>query len=109
MGQNDEPRGRRPSPVQVEAPPEVEEAIRQRGGLVFVWPRHHPGRMGGITTLRTSTDPPPEALEYHRIDVGRFLLFLSPRFQRLPSRLELGLRGRRRRIEAYWDGCAFAV
>jgi hypothetical protein len=94
----------------VEATPEVEREVRRRGGLLFVWPKHHGGRFGGVTLLRTSTVPPAEALEYRRVRVGRILVFLSPRLRRLPSKLELALTGwRRRRIAAYWDGCAFAM
>jgi hypothetical protein len=40
--------------------------------------------------------------------VGRILVFLSPQLRRLPKRLDLDARGRRRKIKAYWDGCEFA-
>jgi hypothetical protein len=89
------------------ATPEVEREVRRRGGLLFVWPSSH---RGGLTLLRTSTDPPEEALEYRRVDTGRMLVFLSPRLRRLPSKLEFAVKGwRRKRIAAYWDGCAFAI
>ena len=92
--------------VDVVATPEVARAVRERGGLLFVWPSSH----RGLTLLRTSTEPPEGALDYLRIDAGRFLVFISPRLRRLPARIELAVRGwRRTRIAAYWDGCAFAA
>jgi hypothetical protein len=96
--------------LRIVASPEVAREISRRGGLLFVWPRHHGGRFGGVTLLKTSTEPPEEALDYRRIKVGRILVFLSPRLERLPSKLEIALTGwRRKRIAAYWDGCAFAI
>ena len=65
----------------------------------------------GSGTSRPVPPPgvPPDALDYRRIEVGRILVFLSPRMRRLPNRLDLDARGRRRQIKAYWDGCEYAA
>ena len=96
-------------PVEIVPTPEAETAIRDRGGLLFIWPKVLRGLMANMTLLRASTDVPDDALEYRRIEVGRILVFLSPRIRRLPKRLDLDARGRRRRIKAYWDGCEYAA
>jgi hypothetical protein len=94
----------------IEATPEGEREVRRRGGLLFVWPKHHGGRFGGVTCCGPPRISQPRLLEYRRVRVGRILVLLSPRLRRLPSKLELALTGwRRRRIAAYWDGCAFAM
>ena len=96
-------------PVEIVPTPEAETAIRERGGLLFVWPKVMRGLMGNMIVLRASTEVPPDALDYRRIEVGRILVFLSPRMRRLPNRLDLDARGRRRQIKAYWDGCEYAA
>jgi hypothetical protein len=97
----------RPSgPVEIVPTPEAETVIRERGGLLFIRPKVMRGNM---TLLHASTDVPADALGYLRIEVGRILVFLSPRLRRLAARLDLDARGRERRIRAYWDGCEFAI
>ena len=64
---------------------------------------------GGIATLETSTEPPPDALEWRRFEARSLLVFV-PRAMRLPRTLHLRLRGRfRRRVTALWNGCVFVL
>ena len=77
--------------------------------MLFVWARRFGSFPGGLTMLETTTDPPPDALEWRRIEMRDFLLFV-PRKMRLPDELHLRLRGRfRRRIDALWNGCIYVV
>jgi hypothetical protein len=93
----------------IELTPEVRSYVRERGGLLFVRARRFGSVLGGLTLLETSTEPPPDALEWRRIVVRDMLVFV-PRAMRLPDRLQLRLRGRlRRRVEALWNGCAYVV
>ncbi len=64
---------------------------------------------GGVWTLATSTDLPADALDYRRFEGRGFLVFFHPAW-RPPHDLVLEVRGRvRRRLEAFWNGCAFVV
>ncbi|HYV02227.1 MAG TPA: hypothetical protein VEM93_07845 [Actinomycetota bacterium] len=104
-------RGNPPIEMQIVASPEVAEYVQEHGGLLFVRTRIH-GRHTRvpITVLEASTEPPPDALEYQRVQAGRFLLFLDPTLRRFPRELHLTVRGWfRRGIRAYWDGCAFVL
>jgi|tagenome__1003787_1003787.scaffolds.fasta_scaffold19875660_1 hypothetical protein len=96
-------------PVEIVPTPEAQTVIGERGGLLFIRPKVMRGLMGNMTVLRTSTEVPPDALDYRRVEVGGILVFLSPRMRRLPKRLDLDARGRRRQIRAYWDGCEYAA
>jgi hypothetical protein len=97
--------------VWVAASPESRAFIGERGGQLFVWPDVHRCCRGTLTLLSTSTDPPPRALEFTKVDAAGFTLFLHPSMRRLPEEMELSLRGRgrRRHVEAYWDGCIYAI
>ena len=86
--------------------PEARSLIHEKGGLLFVWITNAAGR---VRILRTSTEPPPDALEWKRVETKGFLLFLHPRMS-LPRELHIEARGAvRRRIEAFWNGCAYVI
>ena len=58
-----------------------------------------------LTMLEATTEPPPDALDWRRIEAPGFLLFV-PKAMRLPESLQLRVRGLfRRRVDALWDGC----
>lgn len=89
--------------------PEVDELVRERGGRLFVWvdPRRCCG--GGVTFLSTASAPPEGGHAFRHVDADGFDLFFDPGRSEPPSELLLDVRGRRRkRVEAYWNGCVFA-
>lgn len=93
----------------IEATAEASSFVEEHGGMLFVWARRFGSFPGGLTMLETTTEPPPDALEWRRIEMRGFLLFV-PRKMRLPDELRLQLRGRfRRRIDALWNGCIYVV
>jgi len=97
------------SGMRILATPEARTFIRERGGLLFVRPVRHGGFRAILTTLRASTEPPADALDYQRFETKGFLLFLPPRIKP-PFELHVEVRGRlRRRVEAFWNGCAFVL
>jgi hypothetical protein len=95
--------------MKVLASPEARSYIRERGGLLFVWVTTRAHLRGAFRILRTSTEPPPDALDWQRVETKGFLLFLPPGL-RPPSELHVEVRGWvRRRVEAFWEGCVFVV
>ena len=90
--------------MRVLATAEARSLIKDRGGLLFV-----SARAGLVRLLRTSTKPPPDALDWQRIETKGFLVFLPPNV-RPPRELHLEVRGRlHRRVDALWNGCAFMI
>jgi hypothetical protein len=90
--------------------PETVAFIRDGGGLLFVWPRWSHGPRCPLTMLRASLDPPSRALEFRRIALPGFLLFLHPDLRSLPEELWVEVRGRRfPHVNAYWDGLAYVA
>ena len=91
------------------AEPSVAEAIRERGGKVFVRTDRHRCCGGGITYLVTTSEREPDH-DYRRFDAEGFELFLDAGGRVPPDELHLVVRGRRRkRVEAYWNGCVYAI
>ena len=83
-------------------------AIQGHGGRLFVWPRKA-RCCGGTTTLGASFDP-PAGREFRRIkETAEFELYLPSALARLPDELEIDLSRFPRRVQAYWDGCAWVV
>ena len=90
--------------MRIFATPEARALIHEKGGLLFVW-----ATAGVVRFLKTSTEPPPDALGWQRIECKGVIVFLPPR-HRLPRELHLEVKGRvRRRVEAFWNGCAYVV
>jgi hypothetical protein len=94
--------------MRVEATPDAKKLIRARGGLLFVWIE---AGMRGIRYLRTSTEPPEDALEWDRIETDDGFIVFTPPQMRKPRQLVLDVRGflTKLRVDAFWNGCAFVV
>lgn len=96
--------------MRIVAPPDVRSHVIERGGLLFVRVRRAAGvHAGGMATLETTTEPPPDALEWRRFEAPGMLVFV-PCAMRLPRTLHLRLKGRfRRRVAALWNGCTYVI
>lgn len=93
--------------MRILASPEARAMIAERGGLLFVWIN---GRLRGIRTLETSTEPPEDALAWRRVETKGFLVFLPPWMKQQPRELHIEVIGRfRRRLAAFWNGCAYVI
>jgi hypothetical protein len=82
--------------------------IEEKGGRLYVWPKR--GRCsGGVTTLASATAPPAD--KHFRLveSDSRFELYLPASLTRTPDELQIELRRFPRRIDAYWNGCAWVV
>ncbi|HXY79866.1 MAG TPA: hypothetical protein VEH55_00735 [Gaiellaceae bacterium] len=80
--------------------------IAARGGRLYV--RLKRGRCCGRPTTLVTASEPAAGVEFRRVDGAHgFDLFVPAQLGRLPDELHVDLV--RRRVEAYWDGCAWVV
>jgi hypothetical protein len=92
--------------MRVIAPDPAVQLIEQRGGRLFVWPTRS-RCCGALARLESSTEPPPNRV-FRQVDAGSaFELFLPERLVSLPEELHVAIRRFPRRVEAYWNGCAW--
>src|ERR1700728_1401539 len=85
--------------------------IAAAGGRLWVWAaRPRMCCAGAPAYMHAATGAPPDRSGFTRIPVaGLELWFRAPAGPRARG-LEVGRRGKRRpRVEAYWDGCLFAL
>jgi hypothetical protein len=88
---------------------EVVSLVRERGGRLYVWTEARRCCGGGMKYLSTGTEP-ARGREFRRVDVDGFALLFDAGRMGPPDELVLDVRGRRRkRVEAYWNGCVFAM
>jgi hypothetical protein len=95
--------------MRIVSTPEVRSLIRDNGGMLFVRLSPLASVRGAMRRVLTSTSLPEDALDYQRFETKGFLLFLAPGI-RPPRELHLRMVGRiRRRLRAFWNGCAFVM
>ena len=93
--------------MRVVASPEVRQIVREGGGRLFVWAKTS-RCCGAITYLKASLEAPER--EFRRVEAEGMEVYLAAGIRELPEELHVEARGRRRRrLEAYWDGCAYVV
>lgn len=98
----------RGAPMKVVASPGARAALRERGGVLYLWTSAHGCCVGGITLLEADTRPPASGPHrFERIAARGFDLFLDLGARKPPEELVLELRGRRKRIAAFWNGQAW--
>ena len=92
-------------PLTVVAPDEVRAYLRERGGRLYVWTSAHWECQHRVATLEADTDRPPHGdAHFERVYAGDFDVFLDMGSRRRPEMLELALKGRRKKVTAYWNG-----
>lgn len=84
------------------------ELIKEQGGRLYV--RLKKARCcGAVTTLVTSSTPPP-GVEFNLVSGGDAIeVFLPANLGRLPDELHVDVHRFPRRVEAYWNGCAWVT
>jgi hypothetical protein len=91
--------------MRITAAPGVGDAVRERGGCLYVWTRVHACCAGKTTRLETATERPAgRRRRFRELDAGGFDLLLDLGTAPIPETLVLELRGRRGRIVAFWNG-----
>jgi hypothetical protein len=94
--------------VRVVASEPAAELIEERGGRLFVWLKTD--RCCGAGVRLVSASEPPRGRTFRRVEgCERFELYLPERLGRTPSELHLEVRRFPRRVEAYWNGCAWVA
>jgi hypothetical protein len=82
--------------------------IDEQGGRLYVWVKQS-RCCGGLRTLAAATER-PAAIDFRRADdAAGFELFLPRRLAAPPDELHLELKRFPRRVEAFWDGCAWVT
>ena len=94
--------------MRITAADAVKRFVRERGGRLYVWTSTHRCCSGPLTLLETGAERPPGAARrFREIDGGGFELLLDMGAQRPPEELVLELRGRRKKIAAFWNDQAW--
>ena len=97
--------------VQVELSAEAASFVQARGGRLWVWAAYPRMCCAGTPAyMHAATQPPAGLTGFTRLPVAELEVWFRVPAGAPPDVLEIGLRGRRRpRVEAYWDGCLFAL
>ena len=97
--------------MRVEASPEAAGFVDAHGGRLWVWAAHPRMCCAGTPAyMHAATEAPAALSGFTRVPAAGLELWFRAPGGILPDVLEIGLRGRRRpRVEAYWDGCLFAL
>lgn len=90
--------------MELVAAPGVVEAIRERGGQLYVWPRKA-RCCGQAITLEAATERPDKV--FRQVEVEDIDLYLTVGMA-LPESLHVEM-GRRGRIRAFWNGLAWVA
>ena len=91
--------------MEVTATPEAVALVRERGGRLYVWRTPRARCCSGMTFLKTAGKR-PRGIEFKRYPFEPFELHLA--HMAAPPAV-LGLDARGKRVEAYWDGCAWVI
>jgi hypothetical protein len=97
--------------VRVDASPEAAEFVRRQGGQLWVWvARPWACCWGTPAYMHAATTPPGDVSDFSPVPTtGMDVWFRAPA-GREPDVLEIGMRGKRHpHVEAYWDGCVYAL
>lgn len=97
--------------MRVDVSPEAEEFVRGQGGKLWVWAVHPWGCCSGTPAyLHAATTAADDVSGFIPVATASLdIWFRAPAGQQ-PDVLEIGMHGKRhRRVEAYWDGCLFAL
>ena len=82
------------------------DLIEERGGRLYVWLKR--GHCCGATTTLATSSERPEGTEFSRAAGDhRFELYVPAALPRLPDELQLDVGRFPRRVEAFWNGCAW--
>jgi hypothetical protein len=96
--------------VRIVAETKAREYVAAQGGVVTVAARSQRCCTGALTTLVVVTAAPPDPSRFERFEDDGLAVFYSSARGAHPDELVLKLKGTRRpRLEALWDGCAYAI
>ena len=94
--------------MRIRAAEDVAAAVRERGGRLYVWASAHRCCSGPLVYLEAGAEPPKgRERPFRAYDAGGYEVLLDMDGQRLPDELVLELRGRRRKVVAFWNDQAW--
>jgi hypothetical protein len=95
--------------MRVLASPEATALVREQGGHLYVWPKRL-RCCRGVIFLESATTEPVRGVTFRFVAAEPFAVLFPEGIVRLPDELHVEVHGRRRRrLEAYWDGCAYVI
>ena len=93
--------------MQVKASSEAIALVQTEGGKLYVRAKRARCCHGSLTFLEASSEPGERS--FRRVAATEIELYLAEGL-REPDELELDVGGlRRKRVHAYWNGCAYVV
>ena len=82
--------------------------VARGGGRLYVWTSEHRCCTGPLVLLESGSEPPKgEARDFRAHDGGGYEVLLDMGARRQPDELVLELRGRRRKVVAFWNDQAW--
>jgi hypothetical protein len=82
--------------------------VEADGGRLYVWLKQ--SRCCGAAIRLASSSAPPTGRRFRRVTgFDRFELYVPETLDRLPDELHVESKRFPRRVEAYWNGCAWVV
>lgn len=97
--------------MRVEVSPEAAGQVLAAGGALWVWAAYPKRCCSGVPAyMHASTTMPKTGLPFRRVPHPDIEIWFRAPGGQEPDLLEVGMRGRRNpKVEAYWDGCLFAL
>ena len=97
--------------MRVDVSAEAGQFVRRRGGRLWVWAAHPRVCCWGTPAYMHAATVLPAGLSgFSPAHADGLEVWFRAAAGRMPDVLEIGVRGRRHpRVEAYWDGCYFAL
>jgi hypothetical protein len=96
--------------MEVVVSPEAREFVSTHGGAVYVRSHRHRCCSGPLTLLDVTTEAPADAGGFAPVEAGDLTVRYDGDPADGPHQLTIELHGIvRRRLMAYWDGCAFRL
>ncbi|HLX21614.1 MAG TPA: hypothetical protein VKR23_15825 [Gaiellaceae bacterium] len=83
------------------------DLIDERGGRLYVWPKT--SRCCRPGTFLVTSEVAKSGTSFRQVDSEQFELYVPERLSPLPDELHVEVRRFPRRVEAYWNGCAWIV
>jgi hypothetical protein len=95
--------------VRVEVSPEAAAFVSARGGRLWVWAARPRMCCAGVPSyMHAAVEPPRGLVGFRQVPAADLELWFRAPGGYPPEVLEIGMRGKQR-VEAYWDGCLFAL
>lgn len=97
--------------MRVEVSPDAAGNVLAAGGVLWVWAAYPKLCCSGTPAyMHVSTSQPNTDLPFKRVPHPDLEIWFRAPAGREPDVLEIGMHGRRKpKVEAYWDGCRFAI